>query len=63
MAEEKIYQAGTVLIESGKLVTFIYICLSGNLAMVQSQQDSDKQQLTTFSKGKLVGETSLLMDL
>ncbi|MBE9210042.1 cyclic nucleotide-binding domain-containing protein [Nostoc sp. LEGE 06077] len=60
VAEEKTYQAGTVLIESGKPATSIYICLSGNLAIAQSQQDSDQQQLTTFSNGELVGETSLL---
>ncbi len=59
VTQQKIYQPGTVLIEEGKPATSIYICLSGNLAMMQSQQDTT-QQLTTFSNGELVGETSLL---
>ncbi|BAY91188.1 MULTISPECIES: cyclic nucleotide-binding domain-containing protein [unclassified Tolypothrix] len=60
VVQQKTYPSGTVLIEEGKPTTSIYVCLSGNLAMVQSQQDGSKQQLTTFSNGELVGETSFL---
>jgi bacteriocin-type transport-associated protein len=60
VAQQKIYSPGTVLIESGKPATYIYICLSGNLAVMLPQKHGDEQQLTTLSNGELVGETSLL---
>jgi bacteriocin-type transport-associated protein len=60
VAQQVTYPTGAILIESGKPVTYIYICLSGNLAVMGSQQDGKQQQLTTLSNGELVGEAYLL---
>ena len=60
IGQKKNYQPGNVLIEEGKSASFIYICLDGNLAVTMSTPEADKQELTTFPPGEIVGENFLL---
>ncbi len=58
VAQQKSYKPGTLLIQEGKSIPSIYVCLSGSLT-VMSTEESNGEQLTTVSSGELVGETSL----
>lgn len=53
-------QPGRVLIKEGHPVDFIYLSVSGTLAVTVSRQDGGEQELKRLSVGEMMGEMSFL---
>jgi CRP-like cAMP-binding protein len=60
IGQKKNYSSGTVLTGENKSAPYLYICLSGSLAVTVSPLEASKEELITFSPGEIIGENLLL---